>query len=291
MVKALKIILKILLILVLIFALLIGAAWGFVYFKYKVNMFSVIGTVNTLNENVNVSTLAPKQIGEEDFESLQHTANLSFVGLIEKDSDGVYKVNHKTTIPVKLQDLKLTDKQVCALTKILLDSNDVSLNIGGSSTNLKDYDFELLQIAFSDLDAEAKTMKFNVVCSVSLEKLKNQLTSFPLSILKSKIPQKLYISSTVVVSKNSGNFVYNVENSSLTLNNAKEEKVEELCTLANNFINIGTASELNKTIGENFVNAIIGNETNQGFAYILASKTTAVDFDLEKDGEIKLVIK
>lgn len=292
MATALKIIFRILIILIFTFALLIGAVWGFCYFKYHVNLFSIIGTVNTLNEQVDTQALAPKQITDEDTESLVSAVNTSFPNLIKKDSSNNYYVNKDAITPVMLGDLKLTDKQVCALTKILINSNDVKLNIGGQNVNLKDYGFELLQIAFSDFDAEAKTLKLNVVASISMEKFKEKLNSFPLSIFKSRIPETLYISSTVVVGKTTGVMSYTVENSSLRLNNVENDKVEELCTLANNFISIGTASELNQTIGTNFVNAIIGTDTSQGFVYTLVDKTTALDFDFTKESdEIKLVVK
>ena len=296
MATALKIILRIILIVVLIAALAIGAAWGFVYFKYKVNLFSVVGTVNTLNQEVNVDELAPKQITTTDTTNMVTKVNNCFLGedLINYNpSTEKYTINKNPTFAMT-QDIVLTDKDVCCLANILIGMNDVSLNIGGSNVSLKDYDFKLLQIAFSDFDAEAKTMKFNVVSSISLTKLKDKMTSFPLSMFKSKVPETLYISSTVVLAKTSGAMSYTVEGSSIRLNNVENNKVEELCTLANNFVSIGTANELNTTIGTNFINAIIGTEESQGLTYSLVHATIPVasDFDLKKTGdEINYVIK
>ena len=118
---ALKIILRILIILLIVFALLIGAVWGFVYFKYKANIFSVIGTLNTLNQEVNTAQLAPKQFSTTDTQSMVDKVNASIYGLITQDENGNYKVNKTGTFPVMIDDIELTDKEVCALANILVN--------------------------------------------------------------------------------------------------------------------------------------------------------------------------
>ena len=174
---------------------------------------------------------------------------------------------------------------------IFLRDNDLSITLGSETISLKDYDFELLQVAFSDLDTTANTVKFNIVASLSLEQLTTKMNSFPLSMLKSRMPEKIYISSTVIVTKNSSAFSYTVASSSLILNTLEQNKVDEIFTLLNALLNTGTSNDVNKIIGENFVNGLIGNEQNKGFAYTLKD-IGASDFEfVNKDDEIKFVIK
>ena len=117
------------------------------------------------------------------------------------------------------------------------------------------------------------------------------MTSFPLSLVKSRVPEKVYLSSTVIVTKNSGAFNYSVESESLVVNTLAKDKVDEIFTLLDAFLKTGTSDQLNKTIGENFVNALIGNSENTGFAYTL-SEIGASDFAfVNVSDEIKFVIQ
>lgn len=287
----LKIFFRIILVLLLLVVLVVGFVWGFVYFKCKVNIFSVLSSVGQLNNAVEVSTIAPKQITSADTESAVEIANSSVVGLFTKDAgDENYHLND-SALPVMLSDMQFGDKQVCAIMNILMNGSDLEINFGGTTINLKEYDFELLQIAFSDLNTDENSVKFNVVASISLTKFTQQMTSFPLSLFKSRVPEKVYLSSTVIVTKNSGAFNYSVESESLVVNTLAKDKVDEIFTLLDAFLKTGTSDQLNKIIGENFVNALIGNSENTGFAYTL-SEIGANDFAfVNVSDEIKFVIQ
>ena len=287
----LKIFFRIILVLLLLAVLAVGFVWGFVYFKCKVNIFSVLSSVGQLNNAVEVSTIAPKQITSADTESAVEIANSSVVGLFTKDAgDENYHLND-SALPVMLSDIQFSDKQVCAIMNILMNGSDLEINFGDTTINLKEYDFELLQIAFSDLNTDENSVKFNVVASISLTKFTQQMTSFTLSPVKSRVPEKVYLSSTVIVTKNSGAFNYSVESESLVVNTLAKDKVDEIFTLLDAFLKTGTSDQLNKTIGENFINALIGNSENTGFAYTL-SEIGASDFAfVNVSDEIKFVIQ
>lgn len=287
----LKIFFRIILVLLLLAVLAVGFVWGFVYFKCKVNIFSVLSSVGQLNSAVEVSTIAPKQITSADTESAVEIANSSVVGLFTKDAGNENYHLNDSALPVMLSDMQFSDKQVCAIMNILMNGSDLEINFGGTTINLKEYGFELLQIAFSDLNTDENSVKFNVVASISLTKFTQQMTSFPLSLVKSRVPEKVYLSSTVIVTKNSGAFNYSVESESLVVNTLAKDKVDEIFTLLDAFLKTGTSDQLNKTIGENFVNALIGNSENTGFAYTL-SEIGASDFAfVNVSDEIKFVIQ
>lgn len=281
----LKVLLRIILVVVIIAALAVGAVWGFCYLKFKVNVFSVIGSINDLNKPVEIQTIAPKAIKDSDMEDAMTAANASIPNLITKDSEGNYTINDHA-LPLMISNMVLTDKEVCSIINTLMknDSNNISFNTGGSNINLKDYNFKLIQFDFSSLDTENKTVKFNTVASISLDKIKEKMSSFPLSIFKSRVPQTLYISNTVTIKKLDEAFTYEVTSESLTANNLPQNKIDEMFTLLNAFVNIGTPQELGKTVGENLVNAFIGNSSNEGFAYKLRD-AGATDFNFVKDGE------
>lgn len=289
---ALAIILRILLIVVIVLALVIGGIWGFVYIKFKVNAFSVLGSIDALNKPVETSAVAPNAMNyETDMASAQTAANASIHNLITKDGEGNYAIND-TALPIMLADMTLSDKEMCAiLTTLYKTRADKPMKIG--DIDLKEYDPQLVQFCFSDLDTTNKTTKFNAVMSLTLTNLKDKMTSFPLSILKNRVPEKIYVSSTVTITKGTNAWEYTVTSESLTLNTLSQEKVSELLTLANNFVSLGTIEELNQKIGETLVNVVIGNATNEGFAHTLhQAPASATDYDFVQSGDIvKLVIK
>ena len=285
-----KLILRILLVVVIVAALAIGAVWGFVYIKFKVNAFSVLGTLNDLNKPVAVATVAPKAIDyETDMASAQTSANASIPNIITKDSEGNYTVND-TALPLMISDMTLSDKQMCAIiTTILKNSDKIDLKFG--DIDLKDYDLKLVQFSFSDLDTTTKTTKFNAVVSISLTKLKNKMTSFPLSLLKGRVPDIVYLSNTVSITKGTNAWQYTVASDNLSINDVQQNKLAEILTIANNFVTLGTIEELNQKIGTVLANGIIGNASNYGFAYALHD-AGAQDYDFVlNDEQVKLVIK
>lgn len=286
----LKLIFRILIVVVVVVALVIGALWGFVYIKFKVNAFSVLGSINDLNKPVATETIAPKAINyETDMAAAQASANASIPNIITKDSEGNYTVND-TALPLMLNDMVLSDKETCAIiTTILKNSDKIDLKFG--DYNLKDFDLKLVQFSFSDLNTETKTAKFNAVLSLSLTKLKDKMTSFPLSLFKGRVPDTIYLSNTVNITKGTSAWQYSIASDTLTINNLPQNKITELLTLANNFVNLGTIEELNEKIGTVLANGVIGNSENYGFAYALHD-AGAQDYNFVSSGEeIKLVVK
>ena len=287
----LKVLLRIILVVIVIAALAVGAVWGFCYFKFKVNVFSVVGSLNQLNKNVEIADVAPKAVKDSDMEDAMNAANASIPNLITKDAEGNYTINDHA-LPLMVNNMVLTDKEVCSIINTLIKNGTaLNINVSGSNIDLKEYKFTLIQFDFNSLDTENNTVKFNAVASINLDKIKEKMSSFPLSIFKSRVPQTLYISNTVTIKKLDGTFTYEVEADSITVNNLPQNKVEEIFTLINGFTKIGTASEFSKIIGQNLANAFIGNSSNEGFAYKLKD-AGATDFNFEKDGDnINFVIK
>jgi hypothetical protein len=164
---------------------------------------------------------------------------------------------------------------------MILSNQTPEINTGSSNINLNDYGFRLLEIDFSNwqtITAEGKTHiqnNFTAISSINLVDVKKKMNKFPLSMLKGKVPDVLYISSTVVVSMEENTITYSVESKALNLNKVTHEQIKPVLKLVNNFVQIGEADALNKQIGEMFVNGVLGKEGASGFAYSLVS--TEVD--------------
>lgn len=260
--------------------LVAGGTVLYVNAKYDINIFTVGKSLGKLSENVDVATLAPKAPKVEDLSATKNIINASINDLISYNSEtDTYSVNKSISSSIS-EDIKLTDTQVCVLLNWMLESQEETMkaNIGGKEVDLKDYNFKLVQIAFSS--GKEGAINFNLVMSISLEKIKDKMNSFPFSFFKSKVPDTLYISSTVAIKKTEGTFGYSVKSVSLALNNMTGEEVEKLFKLVNIFAKVGDLSDFNLNLGTSFVNALIGNNDVSGLTYSLKS-AGVTDFDFE----------
>ena len=265
-------------------ALVLGVFVLVVNAKYKINLFEVVGSLKKLNGDVDAAVIAPKAPTDADYASAMQSANKAVANIVVYDDiNKKYSLND-TAKTGMVADLKLTDVETCVLANLMIDNGDagVKINAGDSEINLKDYDFKLVQIALSNV-AEGSA-DVNVVISVDLTKLKNDMTKFPLSLIKNKVPQKLYVSSTITVTKGTAPFEYTVKSKGLALNNMSGKEVSQLFDVVNLVVKIGSADKFNEELGKSFIDALIGNENNpNGFAYSLKA-IGASDFDFDTDG-------
>ena len=265
-------------------ALMLGVFVLVVNAKYKINLFEVVGSLKKLSTDVDIAVIAPKAPTKSDYKSAMQSANKAVENIIVYDDvNDKYSLND-TAKTGMVADLKLTDVETCVLVNLMMDNGDagVKINAGDSEVNLKDYDFKLVQIAFSNVAKGSADV--NVVVSVDLTKLKNDMTKFPLSLIKNKVPQKLYVSSTITVTKGTAPFEYTVTSKGLALNNMSGKEVSQLFDAVNLVAKIGSADKFNEALGKLFIDALIGNENNpNGFAYSLKA-IGASDFDFDTDG-------
>lgn len=295
--KLLKSLLVIILTLVIIVALVVGGLWAFCYFKYDVNVFSVASALNKVSSVPKESDIVNNKPSDEDKTSVMNKINTAFClgtnKVITYDEEtGKYTIDFdNANKPLVLEDLVLTDKESCALFDLILTSQDPVINTGSESIKLSDYDFELLQFDFADhqiITAGDKTTinnSFQVISKISLLEVKKKMNTFPLSLLKKKVPDTMYISSTVTVSMEQGTISYTVESKALNLNKVKYSELQPVFKLLNNFVKVGDIDSFNKQIGSVFVNMLLGNSDAEGFAYNLKKQNVASGFAFTQSGD------
>lgn len=170
-----------------------GGACIFLKVKYDINVFATISQIKTLNQTVNEEKKFDNIITEEDKASAQASINAQLENLITYSAEDGYKMS--SAVPMK-DTLKLTDKQVGALLKIILESsNSPKVNIGGNELG-----FDILQVKFSEIETNVKS-DVNIVAKIDASSLKEKFSSFPLNIIGKRIPSTLYVSATVTIQK------------------------------------------------------------------------------------------
>ena len=246
-------------------ALLLGAACLFVKLKYGVSVFSTISQVKTLNETVD-ETKYDARFSDDDMKSAQIAVNAKMQGLISYSEENGYKFCEEGIgVESKISaDLLLSDKQLGAITNTLISQNEEGMTLDISGNKLQ---ISFLQVKF--VEVREKEADINIVVKVDVRDLKQKMNSFPMNLIAKKIPDYLYISSTSTVKKGENAFEYEILSKNIEINNLSSDDTKSFLNTLNLVFKFGTSDDFNLMIASPFVNALIGNEENNGFAYSL----------------------
>ncbi len=246
-------------------ALILGIGCLIVKQKYGVDVFSTISQIKTLNQKVDESKYDSK-FSDNDMKDAQIAVNAKMEGLISYTEENGYKINEEG-IGVESQisaDLLLSDKQLGAIINNLINENAEGLTLDVSGNKLK---IDFIQLKFVEI--REKEADINIVVKVDIRELKQKMNSFPTNIIAKKIPDYLYISSTSTIKKGDNAFEYEVLSKDIEINNLNSQDTKSFLNTLNLVFKFGTSDDFNLMIAKPFVNALIGNSENNGFAYSL----------------------
>ena len=256
--------------------------------KLGVDLFRTIGQLKTLNQPVNEQEAFTAAYKSQDLADLksQTESQLGNVVLYEegKGYEG-YTVDF-TALAVSGATAKpviLSEQQAGALAEIVFYQQT-----GGKLTIAdKEISVCVLQIAFTEIDAETGDADLNVTVKLDLTPFKNDMEGFPFNMLKGVVPDALYVTSVVRIEKGEG-LAYTVTPKYLTINNLSGDDTSDFFHTLDVVLKIGSAEDLNAKIGTTAANALIGTEQNPGFVYALKSVSGSGSFgfaSFEKDGK------
>lgn len=253
-----------------------------------VDLFRTVGQLKTLSQPVNEQESFPAAYRSEDLADLksQTDSQLGDVVLYEegKGYEG-YTVDF-TALALSGATAKpvfLSERQAGALAEIVFHQQT-----GGELTIAdKEISVCVLQIAFTEIDAETGNADLNVTVKLDLTPFKNDMEGFPFNLLKGIVPDALYVTSVVRIEKGEG-ISYTVVPKYLTLNNLSGDDTSDFFHTLDVVLKIGSAEELNAKIGTTAANALIGTEQNPGFVYALKATGGSGSFafvSFENDGK------
>lgn len=261
--KVLKRLLIALLIIVILAGALVAGAYFYIKNTYGIDVFKTIGQLKTLGREVDEAELCPNAFSDGDMASVEDAINASVDGFISYTEENGYKVNFDN-LPAEMKTvIKLTDKQVGAVADtVVRQEMNGEVELADKKVPVK-----LLQVAFSDID-ENGNANFNVVVCLDLKPLTADIDEGAKRFVGKYLPEFLYVSSTVRVTRGTG-FEFTVAHKTLILNNLSAEDTEEFFGTLDKLMGIGTAQTLNETIGNTVLSSLIGSETQNGLAYSL----------------------
>lgn len=253
-----------------------------------VDLFRTVGQLKTLSQPVNEQESFSAAYRSEDLADLksQTDSQLGDVVLYEegKGYEG-YTVDF-TALALSgatAKPVSLSEQQAGALAEIVFHQQT-----GGVLTIAdKEISVCVLQIAFTEIDAETGNADLNVTVKLDLTPFKNDMEGFPFNLLKGIVPDALYVTSVVRIEKGEG-LAYTVTPKYLTLNNLSGDDTLDFFHALDVVLKIGSAEELNAEIGTTAANALIGTEQNPGFVYALKATGGSGSFafvSFENDGK------
>ena len=253
-----------------------------------VDLFRTVGQLKTLSQPVNEQESFSAAYRSEDLAELksQTDSQLGDVVLYEegKGYEG-YTVDFTALAlsGVTAKPVFLSEQQAGALAEIVFHQQT-----GGVLTIAdKEISVCVLQIAFTEIDAETGNADLNVTVKLDLTPFKNDMKGFPFNLLKGFVPDALYVTSVVRIEKGEG-LAYTVTPKYLTLNNLSGDDTSDFFHTLDVVLKIGSAEELNAEIGTTAANALIGTEQNPGFVYALKATGGSGSFafvSFENDGK------
>lgn len=251
---------------VLTFVVLVAGVIIFVNKKYGINLFETYKQVKILAKTVDEDKLFTNKFNADDMASASVTVNAKIDGLITETEDG-YKISSEglTEHSNLTAELLISDKQMGAIINNLLTTNGNSFGVDFAGQKAT---AEIVQIKFENIDELGKA-DLNIVIKIDISFMQEKLNQFPMSMFKKYVPKMLYISSTTTITKTEGKMNYSVASKTLKINNLDGQQTTDIIKALNIVAPIGSADELNLTVGQQFADVLIGNSENEGFAYSL----------------------
>lgn len=252
--------------LIIVIIILIGFIG--IKFIYGIDLYKTSKELKVLTEEVNEEELCPNAYDNSDFDRLENLLNGKMNGFVKKEEGKGYKgfyFDFNNLNPLSpIGTINLSEREVGALAQTMFyEQTDGKIVLAN-----KEITTTIMQIDFQNIDRKGNA-DFNVVVKLELLPIKEEMTTFPFNLFKKYIPDYMYVSSIVRINKDGTDFAYSLVNQSFTINNLSKKETEDLFHTLNVFLKFGEAEYFNMLIGQTAVDALIGNEENEGFAYSL----------------------
>lgn len=243
-----------------------------------IDLFKTIRELKKLGEEVDVKALAPNAFSDEDMVDVMALVNASVEDMISYSETDGYSINLDKLSGEMKGYVRLNDRQLGAIANEMVKQElDGKIALGQNNVGVS-----VVQL---DIDNTSECTKLNVVVAFDISELKNSLSDgIGVSRIKAKIPEVLYVSSTVSVEKGSEPFKYTVADEGISVNNLTAEETADLLHILDVLFAIGGAEKINTTVGETIMRVLVGDAENEGIAYSMRD-VGATGFSFTTEGE------
>ena len=235
---------------------LIGGVIAFAYFKYDINTFSLIGSVNKVGKFDSKTLTLSNAFSAEDLES----ANAK-IDAHDFTENYIY----------------FTDKEIASI---------IDDNIKNDDSIKLEHDINFLELGFSDYENYDDNLitRFNFTLTLSTKELKDELDDFPASLVSSKIPDTIYMFASADVNEETNRDTdYTVKYHSVGINNLTIKETENLFRTIELFEDDFKVSAVVEKVAKVIADSIIGDDENES-VYTKLKAHGAKGYLFTKDG-------
>lgn len=158
-----------------------------------IDPINTINQLSQLNEKVDEKKLAPDPFDENDLTGAMTSLNNSVPNLVSYDEQNGYSFNYSIDKRF-VATYQITDKELGALADTLLKTQAKDgIKIGDTLVPIS-----LIDFSFSPNIISGETITtFSVLVKISLDPFIAKMSSFPLNMLKNKVPENLYVNMSI----------------------------------------------------------------------------------------------
>ncbi|MBR2433591.1 MAG: InlB B-repeat-containing protein [Clostridia bacterium] len=229
---------------VFVIALAFGGTWAYFYFAKNVDIVAAFTNFGALSKPV-----------EED----------AIKTITADDATKVGQALDITTLPSYPNNLEITDGQLGAYINSEI-ANDLTVDFGMGDIKLKDWNFEVLALDISTENAENNHIA-NITTTFKFDsaEIKNQMGAFPLSLLKGKIPDVLYVTTIAGIEQTAQQAInneYTINPESITINNLTKKQTANIFNFAGTFISDLTTNNVTQHLANAIIKPLLGESNS-----------------------------
>ena len=229
---------------VFVLALAFAGVWGYFYFAKNVDIVAAFTNFGALSKPVDEDAI--KTITAQDATNVGQTLNI-------------------TTLPSYPNNLEITDGELGAYINSEI-ANDLTVNFGMGNITLSDWNFEVIGLDITVPETTPNRIAdINITVKFDSAEIKSQMGAFPLSLLKGKVPDVIYITVDAGIeqtAQQAEDNQYTIKPLGITINNLSEKQTANILNFAGTFIKGINANEATKQIANALIEPLLGNQNS-----------------------------
>ena len=272
--KKLKTIFIILLVIVLIIVIIPLGGFLILKFGFDIDLIAINKQIKLLSKEVDESSLISLYGDEEKNTLLEKLKNAGFGDALNGSIDNLFLIAENNSNNISLtKDMILNEKELAYLLNKYVDYVlSTAAENDEQKSDIAELNASVLGIEIDNI-RQGDSVVFNqtvaditVVAKINIQKLKETVNVFPISIYSKKLPDELYIKSQFSIKTTADGDKYEYENSNFAFNSMSVDETKDFMKTMQ-FI-LGNYDEMSNSLATMFCEIIVSDGKGTGLVDI-----------------------
>ena len=272
--KKLKTIFIILLVIVLIIVIIPLGGFLILKFGFDIDLIAINKQIKLLSKEVDESSLISLYGDEEKNTLLEKLKNAGFGDALNGSIDNLFLIAENNSNNISLtKDMILNEKELAYLLDKYVDYVlSTAAENDEQKSDIAELNASVLGIEIDNI-RQGDSVVFNqtvaditVVAKINIQKLKETVNVFPISIYSKKLPDELYIKSQFSIKTTADGDKYEYENSNFAFNSMSVDETKDFMKTMQ-FI-LGNYDEMSNSLATMFCEIIVSDGKGTGLVDI-----------------------